>query len=120
FKASHVLNNRKTNFYCKFNFEIDGTDYFIERVAKKNNKGDVSVKVNFWYVDDAGEAISLNGAQRRETDHIIENYIGTYDDFVLTALSLQNNNTLFIDKSQSEKKDLLAQFLGINVFDRLY
>ena len=35
------------------------------------------------------------------------------EDFILTALSLQNNNTAFIDKSQSERKDLLAQFLAL-------
>ena len=31
--SKNILNNRKTNFYCKFNFEIDGVDYFIERRA---------------------------------------------------------------------------------------
>ncbi len=46
--------------------------------------------------------------------------MGTYEDFVLTALSLQGNNALFIDKSQSERKDLLAQFMGLNVFDKLF
>ena len=29
--SKNILNNRKDNFYCKFNFEIDGVDYFIER-----------------------------------------------------------------------------------------
>ena len=46
--------------------------------------------------------------------------MGDFEDFILTALSLQNNNTAFIDKSQSERKDLLAQFLDINVFEELY
>jgi DNA repair exonuclease SbcCD ATPase subunit len=46
--------------------------------------------------------------------------IGTYDDFVLTALSLQNNSTVFIDKTQKERKDLLAQFMGMGIFDLLY
>ena len=27
----NVLNNRKDTFYCKFEFEIDGINYFIER-----------------------------------------------------------------------------------------
>ena len=31
--SKNVLNNRKSTFYCKFNFEIDGVDYFIERRA---------------------------------------------------------------------------------------
>jgi DNA repair exonuclease SbcCD ATPase subunit len=35
-------------------------------------------------------------------------------------LSLQGNNALFIDKSQSERKDLLAQFMGLDMFDKLY
>ena len=46
--------------------------------------------------------------------------MGTYDDFVLTTLSLQGNNSLFIDKSQSERKEILAQFMGVDVFDKLY
>ena len=36
------------------------------------------------------------------------------------TLSLQGNNALFIDKSQSERKDLLAQFMGLNIFDKLF
>ena len=54
------------------------------------------------------------------TNRNIRGYLGYYEDFVLTALSLQNNNTGFIDKSQVEKKDLLAQFLDITVFEELY
>ena len=38
----------------------------------------------------------------------------------MTTLSLQNNNAKFIDKSQSERKDLLAQFMGIDTFDQLH
>jgi DNA repair exonuclease SbcCD ATPase subunit len=38
----------------------------------------------------------------------------------MTALSLQSNNALFIDKSQSERKDLMAQFMGLDIFDKLY
>jgi exonuclease SbcC len=64
--------------------------------------------------------VSLNGTERRDTYTVIEQYVGKYEDFVLTALSLQGNNSIFIDKSQSERKDLLAQFMGLNVFDKLY
>jgi DNA repair exonuclease SbcCD ATPase subunit len=46
--------------------------------------------------------------------------LGKYEDFVLTALSLQGNNALFIDKSQSERKDILSQFIGVDIFDKLY
>jgi DNA repair exonuclease SbcCD ATPase subunit len=120
FKAQNILNNRKTEFSCKLEFEINEERFFIERTAKTNKKGDsVKVDVNFWRLD-GDETISLNGTERRDTDKAIESYLGKYEDFVLTALSLQGNNSLFIDKSQSERKDLLAQFMGINVFDKLY
>jgi DNA repair exonuclease SbcCD ATPase subunit len=120
FKAQNVLNNRKSEFYCKLEFEINEEKFFIERTAKTNKKGDaVKVDVNFWRLD-GDDVVSLNGTERRDTDKAIESYLGKYEDFVLTALSLQGNNSLFIDKSQSERKDLLAQFMGINVFDKLY
>lgn len=120
FKAQNVLNNRKSEFYCKLEFEINEEKFFIERTAKTNKKGDaVKVDVKFWKLE-GDDIVSLNGTERRDTDKAIESYLGKYEDFVLTALSLQGNNSLFIDKSQSERKDLLAQFMGINVFDKLY
>lgn len=118
--AKNILNNRKDTFYCKFNFEIDGVDYFIERTAKYvRKKTAVKVDVNFWS-EQGGIITSLNGEQRRETNANIEKYLGTFEDFVLTALSLQGNNALFIDKSQSERKEILSQFIGVDIFDKLY
>ena len=118
FKASQVLNNKKDDFRCKFQFQINGQDYWIERVATKDKKGHVKVNVDFWYERD-GETISLNGDDRDGTNLAIRNYLGTYDDFIITALSLQGNNTNFIDKAQRDRKDLLAQFLDLNLFEEL-
>lgn len=120
FKAANIMNNRKSDFFCELHFQIEGIDYHIRREARTINKGkNVKVDVQFWRVVD-GVAESLNGTERRDTNAVIEQYVGTYEDFVLTALSLQGNNALFIDKSQSERKDLLAQFMGLNIFDKLY
>jgi len=118
--AKNILNNRKEHFYCKFNFEVDGVDYFIERRAKYVRKGNaVKVDVDFWK-EDGGVTESLNGEQRKDTNRNIERYLGKFDDFVLTSLSLQGNNALFIDKSQSERKEILSQFIGVDIFDKLY
>jgi DNA repair exonuclease SbcCD ATPase subunit len=113
------MNNQKDTFSCKFNFEIDGIDYFIERQAHTTKTEKVKVNVNFWRVVD-GIDESLNGDERRDTNDVIKKYLGTYEDFVMTSLSLQGNNALFIDKSQSERKDILAQYIGVNVFDKLF
>ena len=120
FKADRVLNNKKNSFSCRINFEINETDYYIERKGKKLRNGHVKVNVDFWMIDDNNDKVSLNGDQRRTTNANIRRVIGSYEDFVLTALSLQNNSTVFIDKTQKERKDLLAQFMGMGVFDQLY
>jgi DNA repair exonuclease SbcCD ATPase subunit len=118
--AKQILNNQKDVFYCKFQFEIDGVDYFIERRAKWGKKEqNLKVDVNFWKETEDGIE-SLNGEQRRDTNRNIEKYLGKFEDFILTALSLQGNNALFVDKSQSERKEILSQFIGLDIFDKLY
>src|SRR6056300_1712870 len=120
-KAADVLNYSKSQFNCKFNFEINGVDYYIERIGKKSPKrGTVKVDVNFYRINEDGSTESLNGEERRDTNSIIRQYVGSYDDFILTAMSNQSNSGGFIEKSQKEKKELLAQFLDMNVFEELY
>ena len=115
-----IINNKKSWFKCRLNFEINGTDYIIERRGKLKKNGHVKVDVDFWVTDDSGEMVSMNGDQRRTTNVNIKRVIGTYDDFILTALSLQTNGTVFIDKTQKERKEILAQFMDMNIFDKLY
>jgi DNA repair exonuclease SbcCD ATPase subunit len=122
--ADQVLNRKKESFECSLNFELEGTDYFIHKKAFKYKygalKGRLRVEIDFWMINESGEKVSLNGEQRRDTDKIIQSYVGTFDDFILTALSLQGNDSNFIDKTQSERKDLLANFLDVTIFDQLY
>ena len=118
--SKNILNNQMDNFHCKFEFEIDGISYFIERIGKLNKtQTSVKVDVNFWRIIDGVEE-SLNGEQRRDTNKNIEKYLGNFEDFILTTLSLQGNNALFIDKSQSERKEVLSQLIGVDIFDKLY
>ena len=122
-KADQVLNRKKEDFYCKFNFELGGLDYFVEKKATKYRsgplKGKLRVDIDFWHINSEGDRVSLNGEQRRDTSANIQSYVGTFDDFILTALSLQQNNSNFIDKTQGERKDLLANFLDVTIFDSL-
>ena len=121
YKADNIINKAKSNLYCKVNFEIDGIDYYIEKKGKKNLRtGHVKVDIDFWMVDETGESISLNGDQRRTTQNNIKKVIGNYEDFILTSMSSQNNSTVFIDKTQKERKELLSQFMGLKIFDKLY
>jgi DNA repair exonuclease SbcCD ATPase subunit/predicted MPP superfamily phosphohydrolase len=120
FRGHDIMNNRKNNFECTLTFEINDEVYGIHRVGSRKKNGDVKVDVNFWKIGEDGVEISLNGESRRDTNANIRSYVGTYEDFIMTALSGQTSNALFIDKSQSERKDLLIQFMGLNIFDKLY
>ena len=120
YSAGSVLNNKKNSFKCKLLFEVNGQNYVVERIAKKARNGHVKVNVDFYTYDDSDEVVSLNGDQRRTTNANIKQVVGTFEDFILTTLSAQNANTVFIDKTQKERKELLAQFMGLGVFDRLY
>ena len=118
YKASQVLNNQKDNFKCKLELILAGKTYFIERVGVKDKKGNVKVNVDFWSEDDNGRTV-LNAQDRDSTNFVIRKYLGTYDDFIITVMSLQGNNTNFVDKAQKDRKDLLAQFLDLDLFEEL-
>ena len=113
-KAVHVLNANKDTFECKFTFELNGLIYTIHRVGKRKNN---TVKVD---VDFYNEHENLSGEQRAATNNIIRNYLGTYDDFILTTISSQSMTPEFADKSQSERKDILSTFLNLEIFDNLH
>lgn len=119
FKAVHVLNSKKMSFNCKFNFSIEDKNYYIEKRGNRDKKGAVKVDVKFYYIEN-GKPIDLNGEARRDTNEVIRDYIGTYDDFLLTVLSVQNSSAAnFIDMGQSDRKDLIAKFMGITLYDEL-
>ena len=83
------------------------------------------VKVKFYMIDDAGEEVDLSGAARFNstygtgTNEEIKKVLGTFDDFILTSLSLQTNGMNFLDKKQAERKKILSTFMDIEVFEQL-
>ena len=132
-RALDVMNKKKTTFRAKLNLEINGMDYWIERDAtykRVNHKnGKVShqcpVKVKFYMIDEGGEEVDLSGAARFNsqygggTNEEIKKVLGTFDDFILTSLSLQTNGMNFLDKKQAERKKILSTFMDIEVFEQL-
>lgn len=119
-KSTDILNVKRKHFSCKFEFEIDNEHYFIERTGQYVNNKTFRVAVDFWKVDAAGQRISLNGDQRRDTNNKIRQYLGEYDDFAMTLFSQQKDNSNFIDKRQSDRKDILSRFLNLDVFDKAH
>lgn len=119
FKPINIMNNRSEYFDCQIDFELNNIIYHIYRHIFKNKKGDPMYKVKFWK-DDNTEEYSLNGENRWDTNKNIKSKIGTFEDFLLTSFSVQDNNNGFINKGNSERKDLIIQFMGLQIFDSLF
>ena len=117
FKPVDVCNYAKDGYWCKFQFQYNNSIYTIERTyTKKNNKN----KVDFYVTHPSGIVESLNTEERRGTNGVIESYVGTFEDFILTNVSLQGKDSVFIDKGQASRKEILARFIGLVLLDMLF
>lgn len=119
FKANQVMNIDKMSMSSKFTFEINSIPYTIERTGTRDKKGNVPVKVVFKKIEDGKETV-LDGESRDKTNEVIRNYVGSYEDFNLTTLSIQNSKSKnIVEMGQTERKDLLSRFIGIDIFEKL-
>lgn len=123
FKTISIVNNRKKNFLCEVEFENNASYYKLRKVGKKNKQGNkITVEVELFEknkFDDTGW-ISINEENKWETNKTIKSILGEFSDFLLTTYSVQNDNLGFINKSNTDKKDLLLKFLDIKIFELLY
>jgi len=102
----------------KGNVIIDGDEYIIERLLtrKLTKVGEYNVKgeLNF-YKQENGELLNLSGEQRRETEKIITEAIGTEEDFLLTILTTGNNLEDLIESKPTARGQILTRFLGLEL-----
>jgi DNA repair exonuclease SbcCD ATPase subunit/DNA repair exonuclease SbcCD nuclease subunit len=123
-KNLHVINTRKNMCKASIWLTINGQRYRIDRkTIKKNAKGGVwaPTSLNFYRVDrDNNEIEDLTEEQRRETEKIVRSLIGNSDDFLLTSLASQGQMNAFIKEKATARKQILTNFLDLEVFDKLY
>lgn len=95
---------------------IDNVEYVIERkvVRKKSKTGEFSSKsfLDFYRYEN-GETINLEGEQRRDTENIIKEAIGTEEDFLSTILTTGHNLEELIDSKPTARGVILTRFLGL-------
>ena len=66
------------------------------------------------------EIISLNGTTRNETDANIRKHFGTIDDFMVSSLASQHGALAFIDEGSTRRKEIIAKFLDLEVFEKKF
>jgi len=109
-----IINVGSTEFLVQVLFECGNIEYKIERsgTRKKN-------VVKFTKRGERGEDILLHEQTKNDTNKVIRNIVGTYDDFILTSVSLQNDISGLIKMSNSERKQQLLKQLRLNIFEQL-
>ncbi len=131
-KNEDLVNKLTDNPVCKviLDLEIRGVNYRIERWTtrqyKKRTREFVNARTDVVFKrkyngDEDWE--NLSETQRNETEKIIRNVVGTFDDFLLTTLSTQNQidrleGNEFLSLRPALRSDIMLRFLGLDVFNR--
>ena len=66
------------------------------------------------------ERESLNGLDRNGTDKNIRKFFGTMDDFLLTSMASQLGSLAFIGEGSTKRKEILAKFLDLEIFEKKF
>ena len=102
--------------------EIDGEEFIIERSLSrklsKTGEWKVTSNLDFYKILTDGSKENLEGEQRRETDKLIAETIGTYDDFMLTIVATSKNLEDLIETKPTQRGRLLTKFIGLEVIEK--
>lgn len=119
-KNQNIVNTRKGNCRAKINFSIGSENYELERVTtKKTNKKGITGSTTDLSFKNLSEDFLLSEEQRRETEKVLRDIIGTPEDFLLTSFSSQGENSGFIKEKSSSRKYILSKFLNLDVYEEI-
>jgi len=127
-KNYNIINQNKKDCRGLVELQVGEKVYTIERDSTKyvkKLKGEVTnearTNLDFSGTDPVvGETVSLNGTTRNETDAHIRKRFGTVEDFLLTSMSSQLDSLSFIKEGSTRRKEILAKFLDLDIFERKF
>ena len=76
----------------------------------------VKITKNEFYKQNNSNITLLTDEDRKKTDKIISELIGTYDDFIFTNVQLQNRSNSFKEMTDKERKEYLYKVLKLNIW----
>ncbi len=123
-KNVHIINQNKSKAIGKIEIEVGDKSYKICRNLEKYTKKykgketqEAKVDLDFHLTS---EDESLNGTTRNETDANISKRFGTMEDFLLTSMSSQLDSLSFVKEGSTKRKEILAKFLDLEIFDKKF
>ena len=126
-KNLNIINQNQDKCVSRATIEIGDKTYRVERTSEKyikKLKGEETLEaktdLEFDTVDLIGNVTSLNGTSRQDTDKNIRKYFGTLDDFLLTSMASQMGSLNFVNEGSTKRKEILAKFLDLEIFDKKF
>jgi len=127
-KNLNVINQNKDNGKGSVAIDIGTDTYHVERTSEKYEKKlkgtittEAKTNIEFYKVDNlTGEETPLNGDTRAQTDKNIRSVFGSIDDFLLTSMGSQIDSLAYINEGSTKRKEILAKFLDLEVFEKKF
>lgn len=127
-KTYNIINQNKDWGAGKVEIEANNKIYTITRKSDKYTKklkgkvtDEAKTQADFDYVDQvSGEVGSLNQTERGGTDKAIRNVFGDMEDFLITSMSSQMGALSFINEGSTRRKEILAKFLDLELFEKKF
>ena len=127
-KNIDFVNQNKDQADITLKVGIGNKEYTINRRIEKYQKklkGKVTeearVELDFDCYDSLMDIqYSINGLTRANTDSNIRKYLGSMDDFLITSMSSQHGSLQFVNEGSTKRKEILAKFLDLVMFDQKF
>ena len=123
-RSVHFINQNKDNACIKMVLETDKAQYQITRnlnkwIKKVKGQESFEAKTDLDFTN-LTEGESSNGTTRNETDNNIRRVFGSLDDFLITSMASQMDSLSFIKEGSTKRKEILAKFLDLDLFDQKF
>lgn len=126
-KNLNIINQNRDDCRAAATIKIDDNEYVVERVSEKYTKRlkgvetlEASTDLEFYRKDLTGNVEGLNGTSRQDTDKNVRKYFGTLSDFLMTSMASQLDSLSFINEGSTKRKEFLAKFLDLQIFDKKF
>jgi DNA repair exonuclease SbcCD ATPase subunit len=124
---SYIVNNNNKWFETKIRFKLGNDIYCIHKkgvlkgkVKSKTGKAITFDIYSFYKTNSNNEVIHITRKDRFETLEEIYKIIGTYDDFCLTSLFLQNKEKNFYEMKSTDRKAFLYNMFNLDKFEKMF
>jgi DNA repair exonuclease SbcCD ATPase subunit/DNA repair exonuclease SbcCD nuclease subunit len=126
-KNVHIINQNQERASCKLEIAVGDDVYKIARSLEKTtgkSKGreviSAKTELDFTKYNFGTTPESKNGDTRNKTDDNIKGTFGSLEDFMMTSLAAQNDSFGFISEGSTKRKEILAKFLDLQIFDQMH